>query len=549
MNAPPEEPPDTPSSSSLSPSGREARPRPDWRIGLALVLLLVYFLTRTFAGQEKPGSRERTERASKTLEALASAKIAYTLHRWQKGGAVSAAQSKAENTALNQWRTLANSPGATAAEWRRLGILLFLFDRSGGLAAFRHIAAPPPTAPNSPDRRDALESDPLPPAQEIALWEAIYGLAPLTSGQADALRPLLARLRLGWFENLAASRLYARAGKSAESEHAAQAASAAARQPLLLNAGQFLLILAGVAGLISLSLYVLLRHATKEPLLHSRLAPLPLSYQAAMTLFVTYLVVMVAGGLLVSTGYALLWHTKGAPALRTQLLLQLGLYIPVLGLPALLLLRFVRQQEALPPDLSPHAARGNAGEGDDRERPLPSNSGEASRGKQSLRAVLSCLGFRRANPLIEGGIGLAAYVLVLPLFLGVASVSTWIFRHFPAPLNDVQVEMLGIRSDLDKLLLLLVAAVAAPVVEEIMFRGLLYPALRQRWGVLGGAALSAALFAAIHPTIPTGFLPLWLLGFAFAMVYEWRGSLLPNILMHSLHNGLILLTALTVLSG
>ncbi|WP_103503260.1 MULTISPECIES: CPBP family intramembrane glutamic endopeptidase [unclassified Streptomyces] len=46
-------------------------------------------------------------------------------------------------------------------------------------------------------------------------------------------------------------------------------------------------------------------------------------------------------------------------------------------------------------------------------------------------------------------------------------------------------------------LLLLTFAVQAPT-EELLFRGYLLPALRERWGVAAGVLLSSALFAAAH---------------------------------------------------
>jgi len=72
-----------------------------------------------------------------------------------------------------------------------------------------------------------------------------------------------------------------------------------------------------------------------------------------------------------------------------------------------------------------------------------------------------------------------------------------------------------------------------------MFRGLLMPALRLRWGPIGGVLLTSAIFAMLHPNLPEGFLPLWSIGSAFAVVCVRRQSLVPAIFMHAIHNGLI----------
>ena len=62
-------------------------------------------------------------------------------------------------------------------------------------------------------------------------------------------------------------------------------------------------------------------------------------------------------------------------------------------------------------------------------------------------------------------------------------------------------------------------------------------AARAQMGVPGAVALSAAFFAIVHPTLPGEFLPIWTLGIALALVYEWRQSLLPGIILHGINNG------------
>ena len=79
------------------------------------------------------------------------------------------------------------------------------------------------------------------------------------------------------------------------------------------------------------------------------------------------------------------------------------------------------------------------------------------------------------------------------------------------------------------------AVIAAPVTEEILFRGLLYPVLRDRLGIKLAVGLSAALFALAHVHAPT-FLPLMFLGVMLALAYEYSGSLLLSILIHAIFN-------------
>ncbi|MBC7327500.1 CPBP family intramembrane metalloprotease [bacterium] len=80
----------------------------------------------------------------------------------------------------------------------------------------------------------------------------------------------------------------------------------------------------------------------------------------------------------------------------------------------------------------------------------------------------------------------------------------------------------------------LVIAVAPPI-EEFLFRGLLYPALREELGPLLGILLSGFFFASIHHDV-SRLLPLMALGILFAFLYERRRSLLPSIIAHALWN-------------
>ncbi len=82
-------------------------------------------------------------------------------------------------------------------------------------------------------------------------------------------------------------------------------------------------------------------------------------------------------------------------------------------------------------------------------------------------------------------------------------------------------------------------AVVAPVVEEIFFRGFIFAGLRQVWGWQKAALVSAALFGLLHVT-PTAMLPIFILGYIFAWLYQKSGSIWPAILMHMLTNSLAL---------
>jgi membrane protease YdiL (CAAX protease family) len=77
--------------------------------------------------------------------------------------------------------------------------------------------------------------------------------------------------------------------------------------------------------------------------------------------------------------------------------------------------------------------------------------------------------------------------------------------------------------------------VLGPLVEEIVFRGLLFGALAQRLGVLGAAALSAILFGAVHGDLVL-FPSLAALGFVAALSYAATGNLTVPLLVHVFNN-------------
>jgi hypothetical protein len=77
----------------------------------------------------------------------------------------------------------------------------------------------------------------------------------------------------------------------------------------------------------------------------------------------------------------------------------------------------------------------------------------------------------------------------------------------------------------------------APLVEEIIFRGLLFGALVQRMGVLASALVTALIFGVIHGD-PVLFPTLAALGFVTALAYAATGNLWVPITLHALNNAL-----------
>lgn len=93
------------------------------------------------------------------------------------------------------------------------------------------------------------------------------------------------------------------------------------------------------------------------------------------------------------------------------------------------------------------------------------------------------------------------------------------------------------------------AVVWAPLVEELLFRGALYAGLRSKLGWVWSVVISSVLFGLIHPYTPSGMISVAFGGVAFGLLREWRGTLIPCIVAHALHNATITTVTITVLSG
>ena len=171
------------------------------------------------------------------------------------------------------------------------------------------------------------------------------------------------------------------------------------------------------------------------------------------------------------------------------------------------------------------------------------------------------VGLTLKRPILNGLIGLGGYVLVLPTFiLGVVITLglMGLWRRFQIgdnpernflPMTSPTHPIINWLADSDGILILLLvvvlASILAPLVEETMFRGLLYRQLREataRWGrlfsFLASALVVSFLFAVIHPQGILAVPALMGLAFGLTVLREWRGSLLPSMMVHGIHNGL-----------
>src|SRR3989338_468465 len=200
-----------------------------------------------------------------------------------------------------------------------------------------------------------------------------------------------------------------------------------------------------------------------------------------------------------------------------------------------------------------------------------------NRVRKSGARVKDLLGFTwRKIPLREISVGFLTYLAILPAVLGLLMVLVYLSNKFsyqppPHPLVNLFMSEEA-NSPIIMGLSLVLACLVGPIVEEIFFRGFLYPAIRKYGGtgcpcatlkrnlILDESAktvlisdkyphrylngnqcwamvVSAGLFAALHENI-FSFLPIFLLGLALCYLYEKRSSVLACISLHVVHNSL-----------
>lgn len=147
-------------------------------------------------------------------------------------------------------------------------------------------------------------------------------------------------------------------------------------------------------------------------------------------------------------------------------------------------------------------------------------------------------GFMRMSFVRALSTGVILLFFAYPLIVLCDTITQWFFGGGSSKQSIVEF-FSGSRTIEQRALIIFFAVAIAPVVEEFLFRFFLYGVFRRYFGRLLGIVLSALLFAAAHTHFPS-FVPLFVLGSCFAIAYEWSGSILVSMTMHSLFNSLTL---------
>ena len=142
--------------------------------------------------------------------------------------------------------------------------------------------------------------------------------------------------------------------------------------------------------------------------------------------------------------------------------------------------------------------------------------------------------------------GVGGYCAALPFVGAAAWITKLIAEHLVKNVQLPEHPIIPVVQEGGWMLVVAVvlATVIAPIVEEVGFRGMLYGALRGKMGVWPSAAVSALVFALIHPAFPLQVLPIMALGIVLALLREKTGSLVAPIICHAINNTAALLLVL-----
>lgn len=147
--------------------------------------------------------------------------------------------------------------------------------------------------------------------------------------------------------------------------------------------------------------------------------------------------------------------------------------------------------------------------------------------------------------------GTGAYLAMVPVLLLTVVLVQVLLPTIPSPAHPIADVASGQNPAWVTVLLFLVAAVFAPLFEEVFFRGVLLNALWARtgskWvGIIG----SALVFSVLHPQLYLGWIAVFVIGVMLGLLFVERRSLAPCIWMHAINNTLALIaTQLLRLAG
>mgnify|MGYP003978816143 FL=1 len=128
-----------------------------------------------------------------------------------------------------------------------------------------------------------------------------------------------------------------------------------------------------------------------------------------------------------------------------------------------------------------------------------------------------------------------------PALLAISFISSQVLSDYP---KQESVQKLAETQSLKEVFnIACYALVVAPVLEEFLFRGILFRAMKRPFGVGPSLVISGILFGLVHQNV-LSFVPLTFLGIILALSYERTGDLRTCILIHAAFNAFMVFSIL-----
>lgn len=153
-------------------------------------------------------------------------------------------------------------------------------------------------------------------------------------------------------------------------------------------------------------------------------------------------------------------------------------------------------------------------------------------------ASIKDLGLVRKNVVSEIFFGIMGGLALSVLIWGVSILLALLFG--PPPPQNIEEVLNNMSKSKNILLPFISVAILAPVSEEIYFRGMVYPLVKKKFGLILGIVLSGLFFGLMHLDLYR-LIPISAGGALLAYFYEKTGTLISSITAHSMWNTVMLL--------
>lgn len=148
-----------------------------------------------------------------------------------------------------------------------------------------------------------------------------------------------------------------------------------------------------------------------------------------------------------------------------------------------------------------------------------------------------------------------SYHFWIGIVLGIAAipfveVSKIIYRNLITKITTLTLQpMVSVMANHDvsvfiRLHVILVGVIISPVIEEVIFRGIVLPVFLKYTGLWQAIIYHSLIFAIFHWHLPA-LVPLFIMSIVFSLGYVYTGSIITSIGIHALFNGLTTLLLLT----